>query len=91
MQPYVSNGQIRLHANQSVLYEQLHYYPEADHDDGPDALQMLWELSHKYSADYSYRPVASDRQQQWHGAGSDPDWPLDDSLAFIRPERFGAR
>lgn len=42
LQPHVANGLIRLHRNQKVLYEQLRYWPEADHDDGPDALQMLW-------------------------------------------------
>lgn len=42
MQPHVQNGLIRLHRNQATLYEQLRYWPEADHDDGPDALQMLW-------------------------------------------------
>jgi hypothetical protein len=24
------------------LIEQLRHFPKADHDDGPDALQMLW-------------------------------------------------
>lgn len=42
LQPHVANGLIRLHRSQTVLYEQLRYWPEADHDDGPDALQMLW-------------------------------------------------
>ena len=42
LQPHVNNGLIRLHRNQKVMFEQLRYWPEADHDDGPDALQMLW-------------------------------------------------
>lgn len=42
LQPHVSNGLIRLHRNQKTLYEQLRHWPEADHDDGPDALHMLW-------------------------------------------------
>lgn len=44
LQPHVANGLIRLHHNQSVLREQLSFWPEADHDDGPDALEMLWRL-----------------------------------------------
>lgn len=42
LQPHVNNGLIRLHRSQKTLYEQLRYWPEADHDDGPDALHMLW-------------------------------------------------
>lgn len=45
LQPHVANGLIRLHRNQSVLLEQLRHWPEADHDDGPDALHMLWSLA----------------------------------------------
>ncbi|MGB6056307.1 MAG: phage terminase large subunit [Burkholderiaceae bacterium] len=42
LQPHVANGLIRLHPSQSTLIEQLTHFPKADHDDGPDALQMLW-------------------------------------------------
>ena len=45
LQPYVANGQIRLHHNQATLKEQLGFWPEADHDDGPDALEILWKLA----------------------------------------------
>lgn len=45
IQPHVSNALIRLHRSQTTLYEQLRHWPEADHDDGPDALHMLWELA----------------------------------------------
>ena len=42
LQPHMANGLIRLHANQSTLIDQLRHFPKADHDDGPDALHMLW-------------------------------------------------
>lgn len=42
IQPHVKNGLIRLHPSQTTLIEQLRHFPKADHDDGPDALQMLW-------------------------------------------------
>lgn len=42
LQPHMLNGSIRLHASQVTLIEQLRHFPKADHDDGPDALQMLW-------------------------------------------------
>lgn len=42
LQPHVKNGLIRLHPSQTTLIAQLTHFPKADHDDGPDALQMLW-------------------------------------------------
>ncbi len=47
LQPYMAAGLIRLHPNQHTLVEQLRHWPMADHDDGPDALHMLWELATK--------------------------------------------
>lgn len=41
----MQNGLIRLHQSQHTLIEQLRHFPGADHDDGPDALQMLWALA----------------------------------------------
>lgn len=45
LSPHVVNGLIRTHRTHTVLNEQLLNYPEADHDDGPDALHMLWMLA----------------------------------------------
>ncbi|MFZ5483498.1 MAG: phage terminase large subunit [Pseudomonadota bacterium] len=42
LQPHMANGLIRLHASQATLIDQLRHFPKADHDDGPDALHMLW-------------------------------------------------
>ncbi|MFW2439112.1 MAG: phage terminase large subunit [Arenicellales bacterium] len=42
LQPHTHNGLIRLHRSQTTLFEQLRHWPEADHDDGPDCLHMLW-------------------------------------------------
>ena len=42
LQPHVANGLIRFHPRQTTLLEQLRHWPKADHDDGPDCLQMLW-------------------------------------------------
>ncbi|MCH8157214.1 MAG: phage terminase large subunit [Nitrospinae bacterium] len=44
LQPHIKNGLIRFRRNQSILTEQLRYFPKADHDDGPDALEMLFSL-----------------------------------------------
>lgn len=45
IQPHVHNGLIRLHRSQTQLLDQLTYFPQADHDDGPDALQMAFALA----------------------------------------------
>lgn len=42
LQPPVSAGLIRFHNSQTTLIQQLQQYPNADHDDGPDCLEMLW-------------------------------------------------
>lgn len=48
LQPHFANGLIRLHASQHTLIEQLRHFPKADHDDGPDALHMLWAACHNH-------------------------------------------
>jgi len=40
LQPHIKNGTIRFKQDQRLLLEQLKYYPLADHDDAPDALEM---------------------------------------------------
>lgn len=42
LQPHMANGLIRLHPSHTTLIDQLRHFPKADHDDGPDGLQMLW-------------------------------------------------
>jgi len=44
IQPYTERGLIRIHHSQTVLLEQLRNWPKAAHDDGPDALEMLWRV-----------------------------------------------
>ena len=44
MQPHIKNGIIRFRRNQTQLIDQLRYFPKADHDDGPDALEMVFSL-----------------------------------------------
>lgn len=45
LQPHVANGLIRLHPGLTTLIDQLKHFPKADHDDGPDALEILWKLA----------------------------------------------
>lgn len=50
LQPHTSMGAIRFHGSQTTLLEQLQQFPAADHDDGPDALEMLWSGAIQYGA-----------------------------------------
>lgn len=50
LQPHMANGLIRLRSDQRTLIEQLRHWPKADHDDGPDMLQMLWAICHRAAA-----------------------------------------
>lgn len=45
MSPHVANGLIRFNQAHTVLNTQLRHWPEADHDDGPDTLHMLWMIA----------------------------------------------
>lgn len=49
LQPPITAGLIRLHPTQQTLIDQLQQWPNADHDDGPDALDMLWQNTLLYS------------------------------------------
>ena len=42
LQPHMQNGLIKIHPDHKTLIDQLRHFPKADHDDGPDALHMLW-------------------------------------------------
>ncbi|PZO64591.1 MAG: hypothetical protein DI498_10920 [Paracoccus denitrificans] len=43
LQPPVAAGLIRFNSGHTTLLEQLQQWPNADHDDGPDCLDMLWQ------------------------------------------------
>jgi len=43
LQPPMAAGLIRVNPTQKTLIEQLQQWPDADHDDGPDCLDMLWQ------------------------------------------------
>jgi len=44
LQPHMANGILRLHPSQTTLIDQFRHFPKADHDDGPDMVQMLWKV-----------------------------------------------
>lgn len=43
LQPPVKAGLIRFSADHATLIDQLQQWPNGDHDDGPDCLDMLWQ------------------------------------------------
>ncbi|WP_275789713.1 phage terminase large subunit [Pararhizobium gei] len=49
LQPPIAAGLIRLGSEQRTLIDQLQQWPNADHDDGPDCLDMLWQNTVHYS------------------------------------------
>jgi predicted phage terminase large subunit-like protein len=69
LQPHINNGLIRLHRSQSTLIEQLKFWPEADHDDGPDALEMLWSIAGQFGGEWRYTPVGRERSALGLGDG----------------------
>ncbi|MGY6773602.1 phage terminase large subunit [Gallibacterium sp. ZY190522] len=69
LQPHIANGLILLHQSQSTLISQLRHFPKADHDDGPDALEMLWRNALSNSAPIEWQSLAE----------SDVDTEFDDS------------
>lgn len=80
LQPHINNGLIRLHRSQTTMIEQLKFYPEADHDDGPDALEMLKTIAYQFGGEWQYTSAGHGRNQQRSTSRSsnDNDWDDDD-------------
>jgi predicted phage terminase large subunit-like protein len=78
LQPHLNNGLIRLHRSQSTLIEQLKFWPEADHDDGPDGLEMLWQIAKQFGGEFKYTPAGGGRGNRRstsrRSADYDEDW-----------------
>lgn len=69
LQPHIANGLILLNSNQSTLIAQLRHYPKADHDDGPDALEMLWRNAVSNSGLIEWQSLADaelDDSGEWY-------------------------
>lgn len=62
LQPHMANGLIKLNQNQSTLISQLQHFPKADHDDGPDALHMLWSGAVSNSIPIEWESISSSDQ-----------------------------
>lgn len=81
LQPHVVNGKIRTHRSHGLMNEQLKFWPEADHDDGPDALEKLFRLANQYSGQWLYTsaaPLRQARRVMRAAGGHTDDWDDDD-------------
>lgn len=71
LQPHMANGLIRLHLSQNTLIDQLRHFPKADHDDGPDALHMLWMAATTRGGGMEYQGAgkSKDENSRFGGGG----------------------
>lgn len=70
LQPHMANGLIRLNPNQHTLIDQLRHFPKADHDDGPDALFMLWAAALSGSGSIEYQSASGSRRDDEGARGA---------------------
>jgi len=90
LQPPMAAGLIRLHSSQSSLIQQLKHFPMADHDDGPDALHMLWMLATTGSAPIEATLIARRSGMRGRFGGREPSASGWDKTAVIDDGgRFG--
>lgn len=71
LQPHMANGLILLHSSQATLISQLRHFPKADHDDGPDALEMLWRNAVSSSAVIEWISISELDDSDWDEDESD--------------------
>ena len=81
LEPPISRGSIRIHADHRELLSQLSLWPQHEHDDGPDGLEMLWQAAQHLMrrGTYAYTPVG--------GGTAAPD---DADHRGWRPDPFGS-
>jgi predicted phage terminase large subunit-like protein len=83
IQPFVDAGFIQFSPAHKTLLEQLLHFPRADHDDGPDALEMLWQLAMGTGA-------AAGANAGGDGSGDDTDAPSARGRGALA-KRYGGR
>jgi predicted phage terminase large subunit-like protein len=70
LQPDIKNGYLAFRARlkDGLLWDQLKYYPMADHDDGPDGLEMAVGIAKGATVFTDYKSVGQPREtarQEW--------------------------
>ena len=74
LQPHMAQGRIRLHVSHQALIDQLRHFPRADHDDGPDALEMLWRLASTGFVSMGDAYIRMPLEREWGDDGEDGRW-----------------
>ncbi len=57
LQPHMANGLLLLHTEQSTLIDQFRHFPKADHDDGCDAVEMVYKLATSFGRQSQMQPI----------------------------------
>lgn len=57
LQPLVKNGTLRFQKRHKTLFDQLRFFPLADHDDGPDALEMAVQMAERLTSPRDIKTV----------------------------------
>lgn len=76
LQPYLA-ANIEIHADCATLIDQMKHFPMGDHDDGPDALQMLWMLASTSVGTIEFqssRDLDADRDDDDHVSSTRESW-----------------
>ena len=60
LQPFVAHGTIRFSRKHNTLIEQLKHFPMGAHDDGPDALEMAFQICQEDTTQQGWYPLYSD-------------------------------
>lgn len=66
LQPYTKNGTLQFDRSHKLLMEQLTYFPKEKYDDGPDALEMAFKLSHSTRKRIMTVLYASGRREEFY-------------------------
>lgn len=70
LQPHMANKLIRIHSTHLTLQDQLRHFPKADHDDGPDALQILYVMA---TTGFASLEFTAAQKRRGHEAEQDQD------------------
>lgn len=57
LQPHMANGVLLLHSSQSTLIDEFRHFPKAAHDDGCDAVEMVFKLATNYARHSQIQPI----------------------------------
>lgn len=82
LHPYFAQRRILLHHTQATLISQMRHWPRADHDDGPDALEMLWRVATRGFVSFRDAFERVPRRSFGGMVGTDSDDIEDDRASF---------